>query len=111
MKNYLAYFREISSIPRGSGNTDAISSYLEKFAHEHNLWVQRDCANNVIIRKPASRGCQEAEALILQGHCDMVCEKKRVPAMIFRRIRWNCRRRESGSLPGIPAWGQMTALR
>ncbi len=76
MKNYLAYFREISSIPRGSGNTDAISSYLEKFAHEHNLWVQRDCANNVIIRKPASRGCQEAEALILQGHCDMVCEKK-----------------------------------
>ncbi len=76
MKNYLTYFREISNIPRGSGNTDAISSYLEDFAHAHQLWVKRDGANNVIIRKPASRGCEGAEPLILQGHCDMVCEKK-----------------------------------
>lgn len=70
------YFEEISRIPRGSGNTDGISSYLMGFAEKHGLWAHRDDANNVIIRKDASAGCEKAAAVILQGHCDMVCEKK-----------------------------------
>lgn len=70
------YFEEICSIPHGSGNTEQISDYLVKFAESHGLWWKKDEANNVIIKKPASAGYENAPAVILQGHCDMVCEKK-----------------------------------
>ena len=35
----------------------------------------QDEAYNVIIKKPASEGMEQAPAVILQGHLDMVCEK------------------------------------
>ena len=38
-KRVFYYFEKISGIPRGSGNTDAISNYLVSFAKEHNLSV------------------------------------------------------------------------
>lgn len=70
------YFEEICKIPHGSGNTKEISDYLVKFAKEHKLsYVQEDC-NNVIIYKQASAGYEDSQPVILQGHMDMVCEKK-----------------------------------
>lgn len=74
-KNVMKYFEEICAIPHGSGNTDAIADYLVKFANDHGFWNYRDAANNVVIRKPASKGYEKAETIILQGHHDMVCEK------------------------------------
>ena len=44
------FFEEISRIPRGSGNEEEISKYLEKFAIDRNLEYVRDSANNVIIK-------------------------------------------------------------
>ena len=32
--------------------------------------------NNVVIYKPATEGYEDAPAVILQGHMDMVCEKR-----------------------------------
>lgn len=69
------YFEEICSIPHGSGNEKAISDYLVAFAHSNDLWVRQDEANNVIIKKAASEGYEDAPGVILQGHMDMVCEK------------------------------------
>lgn len=69
------YFEEISRIPRGSGNEKAISDYLVAFAKDHNLEVIQDDALNVIIKKKASKGYENAPVVILQGHMDMVCEK------------------------------------
>ena len=74
-KNVFSYFEKLCTIPRGSGNTDGIASYLVSFAEEHGLENYRDAANNVIIRKPASAGYENADTIILQGHHDMVCEK------------------------------------
>lgn len=71
------YFEEISQIPRGSGDEKAISDYLVKFAKEKNLEVIQDDALNVIIKKPATRGYENAPGVILQGHMDMVCEKNK----------------------------------
>ncbi|MEG1458039.1 MAG: aminoacyl-histidine dipeptidase [Acetivibrio sp.] len=70
------YFKEISDIPRGSGNCRKISDYLVNFAKEHQLFYVQDEAQNVIIKKPASEGYETCPAIILQGHMDMVCEKK-----------------------------------
>ena len=72
---FFRYFEEISSVPRGSGYNEKISRYLVDFAERHNLEVYQDKALNVIIRKPASAGFENAPGVILQGHMDMVCEK------------------------------------
>ncbi|WP_278244277.1 aminoacyl-histidine dipeptidase [Caldisalinibacter kiritimatiensis] len=71
------YFEEISQIPRGSGNEKAISDYLAQFAKERDLDVIQDEALNVIIKKPATKGYENAPVVILQGHMDMVCEKNK----------------------------------
>lgn len=69
------YFEEISAIPRGSGNMNAISSYCMDFAAKHQLKAMRDEADNVIIFKAGTKGYENAEPVILQGHLDMVCQK------------------------------------
>lgn len=70
------YFEEICGIPHGSGNEKAVSDYCVSFAKERGLKVWQDEAWNVVIVKEASAGYEDREPLILQGHLDMVCEKK-----------------------------------
>ena len=71
------YFEEICSIPHGSGNVQALSDYCVKFAKDRGLWVKQDDMGNVIMRKEATAGYEEAAPVIIQGHLDMVCEKTR----------------------------------
>lgn len=70
------HFEEIAKIPHGSGNTKQISDYLVSFAKEHDLEHYQDEINNVIIIKEATEGYENADAVIIQGHMDMVCEKE-----------------------------------
>ena len=70
------HFEEIAKIPHGSGNTKQISDYLVAFAKEHDLEHYQDEINNVIIIKEATEGYENADAVIIQGHMDMVCEKE-----------------------------------
>ena len=71
-----SYFNRISSIPRGSGNTKAITEYCIHFAGEHGLKYYYDEIGNVIIYAGGTEGCASEEPIILQGHLDMVCDKK-----------------------------------
>ena len=75
-KRVFYYFEELCKIPHGSGNTKQISDYLVSFAKEHGLEYVQDEMNNVMIYKPATEGYEDAPAVILQGHMDMVCEKR-----------------------------------
>ena len=70
------HFEEIAKIPHGSGNTKQISDYLVAFAKEYNLEYYQDEINNVIMIKEATTGYENADAVIIQGHMDMVCEKE-----------------------------------
>ena len=70
------FFEDISAIPSGSSNEKAVSDFLVSFAAARGLWCHQDALHNVIIRKPASAGAEGAPALMLQGHLDMVCEKR-----------------------------------
>lgn len=74
-QNVFSYFETICGIPHGSGNTGAIVDYCVRFAEERGFSWYRDKADNLVIRKPASPGYEQAETVILQGHTDMVCEK------------------------------------
>lgn len=69
------FFEEITKIPHGSGNEGALAQYLVDFAAERGLECRRDAADNVVVKKAATAGYEQAPGVILQGHIDMVCEK------------------------------------
>ena len=69
------FFKEFSKIPHGSGNTKQISDYLADFAKKRNLEYYQDELDNIIIIKEAGKGFENAPAVIIQGHMDMVCAK------------------------------------
>ncbi|MCE9654598.1 aminoacyl-histidine dipeptidase [Clostridium celatum] len=74
-KAVFEYFEEISNIPRGSGNEKEISDYLLNFGKRLGLESIQDEALNIIIKKPGTKGYENAPTVIIQGHMDMVCEK------------------------------------
>lgn len=69
------YFDEITKIPRPSKKEEKIIEYLLDFAQKHQFEAEKDDAGNVVIRKPATQGMENATPVILQSHSDMVCEK------------------------------------
>ena len=73
----MRYFEEISGVPRESAKEEKIASYMEAFAAERGLECVRDDSNNIIIIKPASRGYEDCDGIILQAHMDMVCVKEK----------------------------------
>ena len=75
-KRVFHYFEEICGIPHGSYNEKVISDYLVAYAKEHGFEYVQDKLYNVLMWIPASEGYEKEEPIILQGHMDMVCEKK-----------------------------------
>ena len=69
------HFEEISKIPRCSGDEKAVGDYILSVAKDLGLEAEQDKVGNVVVRKPASAGKENAQTVILQGHVDMVCEK------------------------------------
>jgi len=74
-KKVFEFFEYISSVPRGSGNTGKIADLCVRFAQERGLEYSRDGLNNVVIRKPGSKGYENSPVFVIQGHLDMVCAK------------------------------------
>ncbi|MCI8514861.1 MAG: aminoacyl-histidine dipeptidase [Lachnospiraceae bacterium] len=71
----LAYFEELTKIPRESGHIKQVSDWLVAFAKKHALEYRQDEAGNVIIKKPASPGYEKIKPVMIQGHMDMVAAK------------------------------------
>ena len=69
------FFEEICSIPHGSRNVEQISNYLVDFARKRGLKYRQDEKYNVVIWKDGSKGYEDSEPVILQGHMDMVAVK------------------------------------
>lgn len=69
------YFDKLTKIPRCSFEEEKIRDYLIKFAKEHNLEYKTDDIGNIVIIKEATKGYEDVDSIILQGHMDMVCEK------------------------------------
>jgi dipeptidase D len=69
------HFDEIRKIPHESGNEAALREYVLNFAREKGFEAKADEAGNVVVQVPGSPGHEDAPAVVLQGHMDMVCEK------------------------------------
>lgn len=69
-------FDEITKIPRPTHHLDRMREFLVNWANRHNIEVHTDAVGNVMMRKPATPGHENAPTVILQGHQDMVAEKR-----------------------------------
>lgn len=69
-------FDEITKIPRPTHHLDKMREFLLDWAKRHDIEAHADKVGNVMMRKPASPGHENAPTVILQGHQDMVAEKR-----------------------------------
>jgi dipeptidase D len=68
------HFRTFCETPRPSYHEEAILAAIADWATHQGLNHERDSANNLLLRKPASPGYENAPGVVLQGHVDMVAE-------------------------------------
>ncbi len=68
-------FKALSQVPRQSGHEAKVSAWLEARGKADGFVTERDAANNILMRVPATAGYENSPIIILQGHMDMVCEK------------------------------------
>ncbi len=69
------YFEAICAIPHPSGKEKAISDFVAETGKRFGYKVTQDALWNVVVRIPASPGCEQAPPVMLQAHLDMVCVK------------------------------------
>ncbi len=73
IERVLSIFSELNKIPRPSHHEERVADYLCQFAERLQLEYERDAENCVVIRKPATKGYETAEPIVLLNHMDMVC--------------------------------------
>lgn len=71
----LAFLRCDNQSPRPSKHEEKIIAFLLDFAKERGLEAKTDSVGDILMTVPATKGCENAEPVILQAHVDMVCEK------------------------------------
>ena len=69
-------FDEITKIPRPTHHLDKMKEFLVDWADRHGIAVRTDAVGNVVMTKPATPGHENAPTIVLQGHQDMVAEKR-----------------------------------
>ncbi len=69
-----AHFATLCAIPRASYREAALREHLVAWAQGRGIEAIVDGAGNLILKKPASPGCESVPGVILQGHLDMVCQ-------------------------------------
>ncbi|MDR1544615.1 MAG: aminoacyl-histidine dipeptidase [Prevotellaceae bacterium] len=68
-------FFDICKVPRPSKKEEKIIQFLLNFGKKNNIETVKDHAGNVLMKIPATAGCEKRETVVLQAHQDMVCEK------------------------------------
>ena len=69
------YFSKLMEIPRPSGHEKEVSDFLIETGKKLNLETYQDENLNVVLKRKASKGYENALKVIIQGHMDMVASK------------------------------------
>lgn len=72
VKRVYEIFKQLNAIPRASHHEELVADFLCKYAEALNLDYDRDKENCVVIRKPATKGYENAEPIVILNHMDMV---------------------------------------
>ena len=68
-------FYLLTQVPRPSGHLERVQQFLLDWAKEHGIEAFKDGAENIVMRKPAMPGRENAKTAVLQAHMDMVPQK------------------------------------
>ena len=68
-------FADLNAVPRPSKKEERVIQFVKAFGEKLNLPTIVDEVGNVIIKKPASKGMEAMETVVLQSHLDMVHQK------------------------------------
>lgn len=71
-----AAFDEITKVPRPTHHLEKMRVFLLDWAKRHGIEAKSDDVGNVVMRVPATTGHEQAPVVVLQGHQDMVAEKR-----------------------------------
>ncbi len=74
-KSVWNHFEDLNAVPRPSKQEERVIAFAKSFGNNLGLSVYEDKVGNVIIRKPASPGMENAKTVIMQAHLDMVHQK------------------------------------
>jgi len=74
--NIIEIFELINQIPRCSKQEEKISEWLHQWARAEQFPVTMDQTGNMLITVPATPGYESSPLVVIQGHMDMVCEKR-----------------------------------
>lgn len=69
------HFADINAVPRPSKKEERIIEFMMQFGKQLGLPTIKDEIGNVIIKKPASKGMEHKQTVVLQSHLDMVHQK------------------------------------
>lgn len=70
------HFARLTTIPRPSHHEEQVADYVRQWAAAGGFTTRSDSASNLVVQVPASSGRSSAPTVILQGHLDMVCERR-----------------------------------
>jgi dipeptidase D len=68
-------FEDLNAVPRPSKKEERVIEFIKKFGLNLGLYTYVDPCGNVIIKKPAFKGCENQKTVIIQSHLDMVHQK------------------------------------
>lgn len=69
------HFADLNAVPRPSKKEERVIAFMKAFGEGLGLPTKVDAAGNVLISKPATRGMENRETIVMQSHLDMVHQK------------------------------------
>ncbi|MFH4967398.1 aminoacyl-histidine dipeptidase [Gaetbulibacter sp. M240] len=68
-------FADLNAVPRPSKKEERVIAFMKDFGKNLGLETLEDAVGNVIIRKPATKGMEDRQTVVMQSHLDMVHQK------------------------------------
>ncbi|HLV41213.1 MAG TPA: aminoacyl-histidine dipeptidase [Brumimicrobium sp.] len=68
-------FADLNEVPRPSKKEERVIQFMVDFGNKLGLETATDKVGNIIIKKPATKGMEDRQTVILQSHVDMVHQK------------------------------------
>tara|TARA_R110001592_G_scaffold9723_4_gene51485 strand:- start:39861 stop:41315 length:1455 start_codon:yes stop_codon:yes gene_type:complete len=77
------HFSDLNAVPRPSKKEERVIQFMVDFGKSLGLETATDAIKNIIIKKPATKGMEDRQTVILQSHVDMVHQKNNATTFDF----------------------------
>ena len=74
-QNLWKNFADLNAVPRASKKEERVIEFAKKFGEDLGLDTKVDSVGNVVIKKPATKGMENRQTVVMQSHLDMVHQK------------------------------------